>query len=91
MRKITLITISTVILLFIATMILISTKGFKTDKFNNLISQKVNQINPKIKLNEVISQLNKVREGRIVKDSQVSAVLMSYELIKELEKHEDAK
>ena len=51
MRKITLITISTVILLFIATMVLISTKGFKTDKFNNLISQKVNQINPKIKLN----------------------------------------
>ena len=51
MRKITLITISTVILLFIATTVLISTKGFKTDKFNNLISQKVNQINPKIKLN----------------------------------------
>ena len=51
MRKITLITISTVILLFIATMVLISTKGFKTDKFNNLISQKVNQLNPKIKLN----------------------------------------
>ena len=51
MRKITLITISTVIILFIAIMVLISTKGFKTDKFNNLISQKVNQINPKIKLN----------------------------------------
>ena len=42
----------------------------------------------KIKLNEVTSQLNKVKEGRVVKDSQVSAVLMSYELIKELEKNE---
>lgn len=42
----------------------------------------------KIKLKEVTSQLNKVKEGRVVKDSQVSAVLMSYELIKELEKNE---
>ena len=41
----------------------------------------------KIKLTEVISQLSKVKEGRVVKDSQVSAVLMSYELIKELERH----
>ena len=45
----------------------------------------------KIKLNEVTSQLNKVKEGRVVKDSQVSAVLMSYELIKELEKNEQPK
>ena len=44
----------------------------------------------KIKLNEVTSQLNKVKEGRVVKDSQVSAVLMSYELIKELEKNEQS-
>jgi hypothetical protein len=44
----------------------------------------------KIKLKEVISQLNKVKEGRVVKDSQVSAVLMSYELIKELEKNEQS-
>ena len=44
----------------------------------------------KIKLKEVTSQLNKVREGRVVKDSQVSAVLMSYELIKELEKNEQS-
>lgn len=42
----------------------------------------------KIKLKEVTTQLNKVKEGRVVKDSQVSAVLMSYELIKELEKNE---
>ena len=45
----------------------------------------------KIKLNEVTSQLNKVKEGRVVKDSQVSAVLMSYELIKELEKNGQSK
>ena len=45
----------------------------------------------KIKLKEVISQLKKVKEGRVVKDSQVSAVLMSYELIKELEKHGQSK
>ena len=55
------------------------------------LSSKINDDVVKIKLNEVITQLNKVKEGRVVKDSQVSAVLMSYELIKELEKHEDAK
>jgi hypothetical protein len=42
----------------------------------------------KIKLGEVISQLDKIKDGRLVKDSQVSTLLMSYELIKELEKHE---
>lgn len=41
----------------------------------------------KIKLGEVISQLDKIGDGRLVKDSQVSTLLMSYELIKELEKH----
>lgn len=55
----------------------------KISKFSKNIEDDV----VKIKLKEVISQLNKVKEGRVVKDSQVSAVLMSYELIKELEKH----
>jgi hypothetical protein len=41
----------------------------------------------KIKLKEVISQLDKTTEGKIVKDSQVSTLLMSYELIKELKRH----
>lgn len=59
----------------------------KIDKLSSKIDDDV----VRIKLNEVITQLNKVKEGRVVKDSQVSAVLMSYELIKELEKHEDAK
>lgn len=52
------------------------------------LSKKIEDDVVKIKLKEVTSQLNKVREGRVVKDSQVSAVLMSYELIKELEKNE---
>ena len=51
------------------------------------LSKNVDDKVVKIKLKEVITQLNKVKEGRVVKDSQVSAVLMSYELIKELERH----
>jgi hypothetical protein len=43
----------------------------------------------KIKLGEVVAQLNKISDGRLVKDSQVSTLLMSYELIKELEKHDN--
>ena len=42
----------------------------------------------KIKLGEVISQLDSISDGRVVKDSQVSTLLMSYELIKELQTHE---
>ena len=54
------------------------------------LSENIDDDVVKIKLKEVTSQLNKVREGRVVKDSQVSAVLMSYELIKELEKNEQS-
>ena len=42
-------------------------------------------------MNEVISQLDKTTEGKVVKDSQVSTLLMSYELIKELKKHANEK
>jgi hypothetical protein len=42
----------------------------------------------KIKLEEVVSQLDKISEGRVVRDSQVTTLLMSYELIKELSKHD---
>jgi hypothetical protein len=45
----------------------------------------------KIKLKEVISQLDKTTEGKVVRDSQVSTLLMSYELIKELKKHANEK
>ena len=45
----------------------------------------------KIKLKEVITQLDKTTEGKVVKDSQVSTLLMSYELVKELKKHANEK
>ena len=41
-----------------------------------------------IKLDEVVTQLDKICDGRVVKDSQVTTLLMSYELIKEIKKHE---
>ena len=41
----------------------------------------------KIKLKEVVSQLDKTTSGKVVRDSQVSTLLMSYELVKELKKH----
>lgn len=57
------------------------------NKINKLSANIVDDKVVKIKLDEVISQLEKIRGGRVVKDSQVSTLLMSYELIKELEKH----
>lgn len=45
----------------------------------------------KIKLKEVVTQLDKTKEGKVVKDSQVSTLLMSYELVKELKKHANEK
>lgn len=53
---------------------------------NKIIDDKV----VSIKLDEVVTQLDKIREGRVVKDSQVTTLLMSYELIKELKKHESS-
>ena len=50
-------------------------------------SKFVNDDVVKIKLKEVISQLGKTTEGKVVKDSQVSTLLMCYELIKELKRH----
>lgn len=58
-----------------------------------LISLKNKVIDDKvvsIKLDEVVTQLDKIHEGRVVKDSQVTTLLMSYELIKELKKHESS-
>lgn len=40
----------------------------------------------KIKINEVIKQLDNVKPGSIVKDNQVMVVLLSYELLKEVNK-----
>lgn len=38
----------------------------------------------KIKISETVRQLDKLKKGSVVKDSQVTALLQSYELIKEL-------
>jgi hypothetical protein len=38
----------------------------------------------KIKINEAIRQLNKIKTGKVVKDSYVTMVLLSYELLKEV-------
>lgn len=60
---------------------------------SKLVSLKKNVIDDKvvaIKLDEVVTQLDNIRDGRVVKDSQVTTLLMSYELIKELKKHESS-
>lgn len=40
----------------------------------------------RIKINEVIKQLDNIKPGSVVKDNQVMVVLLSYELIKEIKK-----
>ena len=40
----------------------------------------------KIKINEVIHQLDKIKPTKLVKDNQVMVVLLSYELLKEIKK-----
>ena len=49
------------------------------------LSKKVKNNNVvKIKINEVVKQLNKVKPTKTVKDNQVMVVLLSYELLKEI-------
>lgn len=43
----------------------------------------------KIKIDEVINQVDKIRPGKIVKDSQVTAILLGFELLKEIRKNVD--
>ena len=57
-------------------------------KIKTLSSQVVDDDVVQIKLKEVLTQLDKISEGRLVKDSQVSTLLLCYELIKELQTHE---
>jgi hypothetical protein len=57
-------------------------------KIETLSSQVVDDDVVQIKLKEVLTQLDKISEGRLVKDSQVSTLLLCYELIKELQTHE---
>ena len=60
MRKIILVTISSVIFIFIGIILVLSITGIKTDNFNKLINEKVNEINPKLtlKLNDVNFKLS---------------------------------
>ena len=60
MRKIIFIIIITIISILVAILIFLTTSGIKTDNFNHIINEKVNEINPKIKLklNQVNFKLN---------------------------------
>lgn len=40
----------------------------------------------KIKLKEVISQMNRIKKGRLVDENQISALMLTYELVEELRK-----
>ena len=60
MRKLTYISITSIITLLVSILIFLSVVGLKTDIFNNLINEKINELNSKIKLelNEVNFKLN---------------------------------
>jgi hypothetical protein len=50
----------------------------------NIIKSKLKDKVTQIKLSETISLLEKMKIGKTVSDSQVSSIMLSYELIKEL-------
>jgi hypothetical protein len=50
----------------------------------NIIKSKLKDRVTQIKLSETISLLEKMKIGKTVSDSQVSSIMLSYELIKEL-------
>lgn len=50
------------------------------------IVNKIDDSIAKIKVNEVVNQLDKVKPDKIVKDNQVVVLLLSYELLKECKK-----
>ncbi len=60
MRKVISIIIISIITILVAVLIFLTTAGIKTDNFNSLINEKVNEIDPKIKLklNQVNFKLN---------------------------------
>jgi hypothetical protein len=45
----------------------------------------------KIKINEVVRQLDKVKPNKVVKDNQIMVVLLGYELLKEIKKQVNEK
>ena len=60
MRKLIYITIISFITIIVGMLIFLITTGIKTDNFNSLINEKVNEIDPKVKLKlkEVNFKLN---------------------------------
>ena len=40
----------------------------------------------KIKIREIVNQLDKINPGKIVKDNHVMVLMLSYELLKEVRK-----
>jgi hypothetical protein len=48
------------------------------------LKSKVNNEVVRIKLDETLNQLDKVAKGTLVKENQIMALMLSYELIKEL-------
>ena len=50
MHKIISIIIISIITITIGALIFLTTVGIKTDNFNHIINEKVNEVNPKIKL-----------------------------------------
>ncbi len=50
----------------------------------NLLSSKVNDKVTQIKISEVVSQLPSLSRGKTVSDNQVTALMIAYELIKEI-------
>ena len=65
--------------------------SLKIDEVKSALMDSLSKINDsevvKIKINEVIRQLDSVKPGSIVKDNQIMVVLLSYELLKEIKKH----
>ena len=62
----------------------VSTEIPKISKGLRIIESKLTDKVTKIKLNETISVLEKMKIGKTISDSQVSSIMLSYELIKEL-------
>jgi len=76
-----------------------------TNSFDVFVKTKVSQIKKsldevidkikddvyKIKIREVVNQLDKINPGKIVKDNHVMVLMLSYELLKEVKKQLDGK
>lgn len=57
------------------------------EQLSGLAAKVKNEDVIKIKIEEVINQVDKIRPGKVVKDSQVTAILLGFELLKEIRKN----